>query len=89
MFRNCLAAALRSFARNRLHAAISLFGLAFGIAAALIAALVLRAETTDEAYVPARERTWLAAMRNNVPGQLLKLSTDSHHSLATLLEEGF
>ena len=86
MFRNGLAAALRSFGRNRLHASISLFGLAFGIAAALIAALVLRAETTYEAYAPARERTWLAAMKNNVPGQLLKLSTDSHHSLAKLLE---
>ena len=85
MFRNCLAAAFRNFSRNRLHASISLFGLAFGIAAALIAGLVLRAETTYDAYAPARERTWLAAMRNNVPGQVLKLSTDSHHSLAQLL----
>jgi putative ABC transport system permease protein len=86
MFRNWFAAALRNLGRNRLHAAISIFGLAFGIAAALIAALILRAETTYEAYVPARERTYLAALRMDFPGQVLRLSTDTHSGTAALLE---
>ncbi len=87
MFRNCLAATLRSLGRNRLHAAISIFGLAFGIAAALIAALVLRAETNYDAYVPARERTYLAALHMNFPGQVLRMTTDTHHALAALLKD--
>ena len=87
MFRNYLAAALRGLGRSRLHAAISIFGLAFGIAAALIAALVLRAETTYDAYVPARERTYLPALRMNFPGQILRIQTESHHALAALLKE--
>ena len=86
MLRNWLAAAFRSLGRNRLHAGISLFGLAFGIAAALIAALVVRAEMTYDAYVPARERTYTAAMLQTVPDLAPRLLTDSHHDLAALLE---
>ena len=86
MFRNCLAAALRSLGRNRLHAGISIFGLAFGISAALIASLILRAETTFDAFVPARERTYLPVMRMDFPGQVLRIQTNSHHDLAALLK---
>ena len=86
MFRNWLAATLRNLARNRLHAAISIFGLAFGIAAALIAGLVLRSEASYDSYAPARERTYVPALRIAAPGQLMRVSTDSHHALAKLLQ---
>src|SRR5262249_37364912 len=87
MLRNWLAAALRNLGRNRLHAAISVLGLALGIAAALIAALVLRAETTYDREIPARERTWVAVLRLNFPGQVLRVQTESHPALATLLKQ--
>jgi putative ABC transport system permease protein len=87
MFRNWLAAALRNLGRNRIHAGISIFGLAFGITAALIAALVVRAEMSYDAYVPAPERTYIAALHTFFPGQILKLQTDTHHAMAALLKE--
>jgi len=51
MFRNYLAAALRNLARNRLHAAINLFGLTVGLATALLIALFVRDELSYDAFV--------------------------------------
>jgi putative ABC transport system permease protein len=59
MFRNCLAAALRHLARNRLYTAISVIGLAIGLCTALIAALVIRNQYTYDHFVPGYERTYI------------------------------
>ena len=51
MFRNYLAAALRNLARNRLHAAINLFGLTVSLAVALLIALFVRDELSYDVFV--------------------------------------
>jgi putative ABC transport system permease protein len=59
MFRNCLAAALRHLAHNKLYTAISVIGLAIGLSTALIAALVIRNQYTYDHFVPGYERTYV------------------------------
>jgi putative ABC transport system permease protein len=59
MFRNCLAAALRHLARNKLYTAISVVGLAIGLCTALLAALVIRNQYTYDHFVPGYERTYI------------------------------
>jgi putative ABC transport system permease protein len=60
VFRNCLAAALRSLARSRVYSAISVFGLALGLCAAILAGLIVRNETSYDHYLPGFERLYLA-----------------------------
>jgi putative ABC transport system permease protein len=52
MFRNVLAATLRNLMRNRLYAAISIGGLAVGMAAAILTGLFVRDELTFDRFVP-------------------------------------
>ncbi|HEY6457821.1 MAG TPA: ABC transporter permease [Steroidobacteraceae bacterium] len=59
MFRNCLAAALRHLARNKLYTAISVLGLSVGLCTALIAALVIHNQYTYDHFVPGYERTYI------------------------------
>jgi putative ABC transport system permease protein len=58
MFRNCLAAALRHLARNRLYTAISVIGLAIGLCTALLAGLVIHNQYSYDHFVPGYERTY-------------------------------
>ncbi len=58
MLRNYLMAALRNLARNKLHAAIGICGLAVGLAAALIAALYVRNDLTYEHFLPGYARIY-------------------------------
>jgi len=58
MFCNCLAAALRHLARNRLYSAISVIGLAIGLCMALIAGLVIHNQYSYDHFVPGYERTY-------------------------------
>jgi len=60
MLRNYLAAWIRYCSRNRLYFAISVFGLAVGLCAALLAALYVRNELTYDRFVAGYERTYLA-----------------------------
>lgn len=60
MFRNCLAAALRSLARSRFYSAISVFGLASGLCAAILAGLVVRNEMSYDHFIPGYEHIYLA-----------------------------
>ena len=59
MFDNYLAAALRNLIRNRTHAAINLFGLALGFAAALLIALFVRDEYTYDRFFPGYRDVYL------------------------------
>jgi putative ABC transport system permease protein len=59
MFRNCLAAALRHLARNKLYTAIGVVGLAIGLCTALLAALVIHNQYTYDHFVPGYERTYI------------------------------
>jgi putative ABC transport system permease protein len=60
VFRNCLAAALRSLSRSRFYSAISVFGLAGGLCAAMLVALTARSEVTYDHFIPGYERIYLA-----------------------------
>ena len=61
MLRNYVAVALRNIARSPLYAAISVFGLAVGICAALLAAIVVHSEYHYDQFIPGFERTYLIA----------------------------
>ncbi|HEY4339828.1 MAG TPA: FtsX-like permease family protein [Steroidobacteraceae bacterium] len=62
MFRNCLAAALRHLARNRLYTTISVLGLAIGLCTALIAALVIHNQYSYDHSVRGYERTYIVQL---------------------------
>jgi putative ABC transport system permease protein len=62
LFRNCLAAALRSLARSRVYSAISVFGLGVGLCAAILVGLIVRNETTYDHFLPGFERIYLASV---------------------------
>jgi putative ABC transport system permease protein len=68
VFRNCLAAALRHLARNRLYTAISVIGLAIGLCTALIAALVIHDQYTYDHSVPGYEHTYIVQLALTPPG---------------------
>ena len=59
MFRNCLAAALRHLARNKLYAAISVLGLSVGLCTALLAALVIHNQLSHDHFIPGYDRIYM------------------------------
>jgi putative ABC transport system permease protein len=79
MFRNCLAAALRHLARNKLYTAISVLGLSMGLCTALLAALVVHNELSHDHFIPGYDRIYMAVTAITPPGQatIYKDSTNS------------
>jgi putative ABC transport system permease protein len=68
MFRHCLAAALRHLARNKLYTAISVLGLAVGLCAALLAALVVHDRLSQDHFIAGYDRVYVALTRITPPG---------------------
>jgi putative ABC transport system permease protein len=68
MFRNCLAAALRHLARNKLYTAISVLGLAIGLCTALLAALVVHDRLSQDHFIPGYERVYVGVTVIRPPG---------------------
>ncbi len=68
MFRNCLAAALRHLARNKLYTAVSVLGLAIGLCAALLAALVIHDQLSRDHFIPGHDRIYVVASAITPPG---------------------
>jgi putative ABC transport system permease protein len=68
MLRNYLAAALRSFARNRLYAAINVIGLSVGFATALLIGLFVRHETTFDHFIPGYQNIYKLSHGLRLPG---------------------
>ncbi len=68
MFRNCLAAALRHLARNKLYAAISVLGLAVGLCTALLAALVVHNQLSHDHFIPGYDRVYMGVTVITPPG---------------------
>ncbi|MBS0419015.1 MAG: ABC transporter permease [Proteobacteria bacterium] len=60
MFRSCLAAALRSLARSRIYSAISVFGLAIGLCAAILVGLIVHNESSYDRFLPGYQHIYLA-----------------------------
>ncbi len=68
MFRNCLAAALRHLARNKLYAAISVLGLSVGLCTALLAALVVHNQLSHDHFIPGYDRIYMGVTIITPPG---------------------
>jgi putative ABC transport system permease protein len=86
MFRNCLAAALRHLSRNRLYTAISVFGLAIGLWGALLTALTIRSQFTQNHFIPGYERIYQAVYSLELPGLPVQYTETTLNSLASLLQ---
>jgi putative ABC transport system permease protein len=72
MLSNYLAAAVRNLLRNRTHAAINLFGLAVGFAAALLIVLFVRDEYSYDRFFPGyRDVYLLTPTRDPIDRRLL------------------
>ncbi len=63
--RHIITVALRNLAVSKLISAISIFGLAVGIAAALLMAAVVRNQLSFDHFIPGHERTYIALGRDN------------------------
>lgn len=74
MLRNYLAAALRNISRSPIHAAISVFGLAVGLCAALLATIVIHGEYHHDDFIPGYERTYLVAHLGDPTNQGLRFT---------------
>ncbi|HEY1899517.1 MAG TPA: FtsX-like permease family protein [Steroidobacteraceae bacterium] len=68
MFRNCLAAALRHLARNKLYTAISVIGLSVGMCTTLLAALVIHDQLSHDHFIPGYDRIYVVASAITPPG---------------------
>ena len=68
MFRNCLAAALRHLARNKLYTAISVIGLSVGMSTALLAALVVHNQLSHDHFIPGYDRVYMGVTVITPPG---------------------
>jgi putative ABC transport system permease protein len=88
---NYLAAALRNLLRNRTHAAINLFGLALGFAAALLIVLFVRDEYSYDRFFPGyRDVYLLTETRDNIDRRLINERWDwSFPDLAATLSVQF
>lgn len=89
MFRNLLAAAMRHLGRNRLYSAISMFGLAVGLWAALIAGLVIRSQYDFDAEVAGRSQVYLLASHSQLPGRPESVVSESHSRIGQRLKQQF
>jgi putative ABC transport system permease protein len=89
MFGNYLSAALGNLIRNKLHAAINLFGLALGLATAILIGLYVRDELTFERFLPDYERVYrLQSIVTETDGKR-DVYASTPHSLAPALRESF
>jgi len=67
VFRNYIAAALRNLARNRLYAAISIGGLAIGMAAAILTGLYVRDELSFDSFMPEHDKAYVVIWEIDLP----------------------
>jgi putative ABC transport system permease protein len=89
MFGNYLSAALGNLTRNKLHAAINLFGLALGLATAILIGLYVRDELTFERFLPDYQRVYRFESKIiNSDGQPF-IFPGTPHGLAAMLRENF
>jgi putative ABC transport system permease protein len=68
MFSSYLAAAWRSFLRDRLYALINIIGLAIGLSAALLSGLYIQNELTFERFLPGYEYIYRISAAFAAPG---------------------
>jgi putative ABC transport system permease protein len=89
MFGNYLSAALGNLIRNKLHAAINLFGLALGLATAILIGLYVRDEVTFERFLPGYEQVYRFESVDTGPDNQRAIFASTPHALAAHLPEAF
>jgi putative ABC transport system permease protein len=89
MLGNYLAAALGDLARNRVYAAISIFGLAVGIAAALLTAVLLRNHFSYEHFISNHDETYVVLSAMLPTGGEPRYSSHTSSLVAGLLRQRF
>ena len=89
MFGNYLSAAFGNLIRNKLHAAINLFGLALGLATAILIGLYVRDELTFERFLPDYGRVYrFESVVNRTDGKPF-IYPGTPHAMAASLSESF
>src|SRR5689334_23081847 len=69
MLRNMMSSALHHLLRNRFYTGISVLGLALGLAAALLAGLVVQSQLSRDHFIPGFRRIHLAMTVVTPPGR--------------------
>jgi putative ABC transport system permease protein len=89
MLRSALAAAMRHLGRNRLYAALGVAGLALGLAAALLAALMLRDQLGRDHFIPGHARIYMAMTSVTPPGSVTQHMNSTNSFVAPYLKRKF
>ena len=69
MFRNYVSAALRNLARNRVYGAVTIAGMAIGLAAAMLIALFVRDEYSYDRFFPGYRQVYRVSETIQIPGE--------------------
>src|SRR4051812_50204137 len=86
MFLSYLAAAWRSFVRDRLYALINVIGLAIGLSAAVLSGMFIRNELTFEQFLPGYEQIYRISAGFSGPGAPMSLVDTAPSGLAPWLK---
>ena len=89
MFRNYLASAWRSANRDRLLTIINVFGLAIGLAAAILIALYLRHELSYDDFLTDADRVYRVSTQMTTPGRAMSWSSSAPEHTAAALSLDF
>jgi putative ABC transport system permease protein len=89
MFRHYLVTALRNLAVNKLQSAIAIGGLAIGIAAAILAGLIVANQASYDDFLPLHERLYLVTLEASLGGQPPIYVPLTPHDLAARLRQNF
>ena len=85
MLKNYLKTALRSIARQKLYAAIHIFGLSFGMACCFLISLYVYDEVSYDKFFEDGERIYRVALERNYPDHTRYFSSSSVMVAPTLL----
>lgn len=88
MLRNYLAAALRNLGRNRFYGALSILGLALGLAAAILATLYVVSELRFDRFIPEHDRVFVVTSDLRSPSQVPVVSDYAPAWIARRVREG-
>jgi putative ABC transport system permease protein len=83
MWGSYFAASMRHLGRNKLYAAIGVFGLAIGLWAALLAALEIHAEFSFLHFIPGYERVYRVLNGMQLPGDPIHFVDSAHNRVAS------
>jgi putative ABC transport system permease protein len=91
MLRHFLVTTLRILGANRLQSAIAIFGLALGLAAAILDGLVVANQLSFDHFIPGHENLYFAAIKSpfgaGLRGTEAAYTLSSPHELAALFEQ--